>query len=166
MDCMLAASPPSVGMECGTTCHNSRSCTFMAGRRPACPTGSLNASRRNITASAYSTSHQSIRFMPDRSKSVAARPESRHQNARCWKCSARWERAKRYRKRVNSRRVPTACAPTCCVICCSAALACGTALDCEHTMDDAIAGAPAQYVPRLKRLTSVLDVYNILYKVK
>jgi hypothetical protein len=33
-------------------------------------------------------------------------------------------------------------------------------------MDDAIAGAPAQYVPRLKRLTSVLDVYKILYKVK
>jgi len=36
----------------------------------------------------------------------------------------------------------------------------------QHTMDDAIAGAPAQYVARLKRLTSVLDVYNILYKVK
>jgi hypothetical protein len=36
----------------------------------------------------------------------------------------------------------------------------------QHTMDDAIAGAPAQYVPRLKRLTSVLDVYKILYKVK
>lgn len=33
-------------------------------------------------------------------------------------------------------------------------------------MDDAIAGAPAQYVPRLTRLTSVLDVYKILYTVK
>jgi hypothetical protein len=33
-------------------------------------------------------------------------------------------------------------------------------------MDDAIAGAPAQYVPRLTRLTSVLNVYEILYGVK
>ena len=36
----------------------------------------------------------------------------------------------------------------------------------QHTMSDVIAGVPAQYVPRLKRLTSVLDVYKILYEVK
>jgi len=30
-------------------------------------------------------------------------------------------------------------------------------------MDDAITGAPAQHVPRVKRLTSVLDVYKLLY---
>lgn len=33
-------------------------------------------------------------------------------------------------------------------------------------MDDAITGAPIQHIPRLKHLTSVLDVYRILYKVK
>jgi hypothetical protein len=33
-------------------------------------------------------------------------------------------------------------------------------------MDDAITGAPIQHIPRLKHLTSVLDVYKILYKVK
>ena len=35
-----------------------------------------------------------------------------------------------------------------------------------HTMGDEIARAPAQYVPRVERLTSALDVYKILYKVK
>jgi hypothetical protein len=33
-------------------------------------------------------------------------------------------------------------------------------------MDDAITGAPIRHMPRLKRLTSVLDMYKVLYKVK
>jgi hypothetical protein len=33
-------------------------------------------------------------------------------------------------------------------------------------MDDAITGAPVQHIIRLKRLTSVLDAYKILYEMK
>lgn len=33
-------------------------------------------------------------------------------------------------------------------------------------MHDAITGAPIQHIPRLEHLTSVRDVYKILYAVK
>ncbi len=120
---MSAASLPWSGTAYANTYRSSQCSICTDGRPHDCRIGSCSAFTPSITANGFSKSSQAkcctlLRLKISRAHRRYLRPSVPY-----WNCSVKSACVRHYRRRANSWKALTACAPTCCTSCSSVAAA-------------------------------------------